>query len=116
MSITGTSLYASTQLRFIGGNSLWVMRITEAGQLEFNPEIEQTEAGRETIKILLDLWQQSRGLARNSELLEANTRYLTRARKSEEYLVKAMLCMTTVCEDDVKLHDEIREYLKEPWK
>lgn len=53
---------------------------------------------------------------RVDELLAANTRYLLRARKSEEYLVRAMLCMTTVCEDDVKLHDEIREYLKEPWR
>ncbi len=53
--------------------------------------------------------------SRVDELLEANTRYLLRARKSEDYLKRAMLCMTTVCEEDIKLHDEIREYLKEPW-
>ena len=52
---------------------------------------------------------------RVQELLEANTRYLLRARKSEDYLKRAMVCMTTVCDEDIKLHDEIREYLKQPW-
>jgi hypothetical protein len=53
---------------------------------------------------------------RVQELLEANSRYLLRARKSEELLARAVGCMTLVCPEDIKLHEEIKEHLKEPWK
>lgn len=53
---------------------------------------------------------------RVDDLLEANDRYLMRARASEALLLRVATCQTMVCEDDVKLHDEIREFLKEPWK
>lgn len=53
---------------------------------------------------------------RVSDLLEANTRYLLRARAGEALLLRVATCQTLVCEEDAKLHDEIREFLKQPWK
>lgn len=49
---------------------------------------------------------------RNDELLEANSRYLLRARKGEELLKKLFTAMPkgTLLSREVKLH------LEEPWK
>lgn len=49
---------------------------------------------------------------RNDDLLEANTRYLLRARKSEELIKKLFnaLPKNTLLAREVKLH------LEEPWK
>jgi hypothetical protein len=52
---------------------------------------------------------------REDDLLEANTRYLLRARKGEALLLRVATSQTMVCDQDVALHDEIREHLKEPW-
>jgi hypothetical protein len=52
---------------------------------------------------------------RENELLEANTRYLLRARTSEHLLVRAADCMALICSEDIKLHEEIQQHLKAPW-
>lgn len=52
---------------------------------------------------------------REDDLLEANNRYLARARKGEALLLRAITSQTMICDEDVALHDEIREHLREPW-
>ena len=49
--------------------------------------------------------------AREQELLEANTRYLLRARASEGYLHT----LINQCIIDPELEEEIEQYLEKPW-
>jgi hypothetical protein len=51
---------------------------------------------------------------RINELLEANTKYLLRARKSEELLQKVTNQIGLI-EQDFDLKTEVEEYLKAPW-
>ena len=49
--------------------------------------------------------------AREQELLQANTRYLLRARASEGYLHTLL----NQCIIDAELEEEIEAYLEKPW-
>lgn len=53
---------------------------------------------------------------RNHDLVVANTKYVLRARTSEELLRKLYETHTMNTRPSKKLLDEIDEHLREPWK
>lgn len=95
--------------------STWCFRVTNEGKLQFNPDIPQDEAAREGIKALQNIWADGRGVQRNDELLEANTRYLLRARTSEDLLFKLYETHTMNVKPSEELLTEIGNNLNKPW-
>jgi hypothetical protein len=93
----------------------WIMKITPEGKLEFGEGLSPEEAAQKAAKLLLDFWNQQRGLARTDELLEANSRYLLRARASEEYLAEAIARLEPVSSADLKFLQDAEKHLKAPW-
>lgn len=109
-------LQASQYVIAGAGTNTPAMTISNDGKITFDPNLTADEAARAVIDTLQKMTDKPIDeRPRVVELLDANTRYLTRARASEALLFKLYETHTMRTKPDQTLLDSIGEHLKAPW-
>lgn len=98
---------ARPEITLNASGGTWAFKIKNDGALVFNPELTVDQQIEKTTAAIVSLWDQTRGPERLGELMEANSRYLNRARAGEQLLKQVV----TVLHPNSELAKQISDHL-----
>lgn len=115
MTLTSASMFPQS-VQFYSGNGRRVCTISEDGSITFEEGLSQDE----TVKGFIEAVETATGRPsyprRVHDLLETNSRYLLRARASENLLEEALERIEPMTKADEEFISRAKEYLKAPWR